>query len=291
MKFAVIGGDMRQAKLAELLAEDGHEVSVFALDKIQTAGAEQKASAGEAVIGADCVVLPLPAMAGGHILNTPLSNTVHLPETVFNVLEPGQLICAGRIDEWTDCELRSRGLCAEDYYAREELMVLNAIATAEGAVQLIMEETSITLCGAKCLVIGYGRIGKLLSQRLRSLGAHVTVSARKHEDFAWIKAYGYESVHTDELSGQLKKFDIVVNTVPACVLNETRLRELKRGCLCLDLASKPGGLDFQAASRLGVKAVWALGLPGDVAPVSSGEMIRDTIYNILQEQGKGQCRK
>ena len=85
--------------------------------------------------------------------------------------------------------------------------------------------------------------------------------------------------------------DILFNTVPVRLLTRTALSLLKPGTPVIDLASKPGGLDFQAASRLGVKAVWALGLPGDVAPVSSGEMIRDTIYNILPEQGKGQCRK
>ena len=73
--------------------------------------------------------------------------------------------------------------------------------------------------------------------------------------------------------------------MPARVLGESRLSKLKHGCLCLDLASKPGGMDFSAASKLGVKAVWALSLPGEVAPVTSGAIIRDTIYNILKEKG------
>ncbi len=83
----------------------------------------------------------------------------------------------------------------------------------------------------------------------------------------------------------LGDYDVVVNTVPARVLGESRLSKLKHGCLCLDLASKPGGMDFSAASKLGVKAVWALSLPGEVAPVTSGAIIRGTIYNILREKG------
>jgi dipicolinate synthase subunit A len=77
----------------------------------------------------------------------------------------------------------------------------------------------------------------------------------------------------------------VVNTVPARVLDETHLAELAPGALVIDLASRPGGVDFEAAAALGVKVIWALSLPGKVAPVTSGKNIRDTIYNILQELG------
>jgi dipicolinate synthase subunit A len=116
------------------------------------------------------------------------------------------------------------------------------------------------------------------------MGARVAVSARNHGDAAWIGALGYEALDTGALEGHLSEFDAVINTVPAPVMGEKRLGELKRGTLCMDLASKPGGLDFTAAGRLGIRAVWALSLPGEVAPVSAGRIIRDTIYNILGER-------
>ena len=78
---------------------------------------------------------------------------------------------------------------------------------------------------------------------------------------------------------------LVVNTVPVRVLREAELADLKPGCLVIDLASKPGGVDFDAAARLGVKAFWALSLPGKVAPVTAGKSIKTTIYNILTELG------
>ena len=85
--------------------------------------------------------------------------------------------------------------------------------------------------------------------------------------------------------GWLCGYDLVVNTVPARVLSEKELRDLKPGCLVIDLASKPGGVDFEAATRLGVRAIWALSLPGKVAPVSAGRAIKNTIYNMLSELG------
>jgi dipicolinate synthase subunit A len=286
MKFAVIGGDMRQAKLAELLAADGHTVSTYAIDKIRLEGSVlQKSLIREAVDDAACVIMPLPVTSREGMLNAPLSSGLYTTREVLSALRPEQILCAGRIDASTRELGESMGIALIDYLEREELAVANAVAAAEGAIQLIMEETPITVCHSHCLIIGFGRIGKLLCHRLRGLGAHVTASARSWSDLAWIKAYGYIAVETDKIDDTLPAYDVVVNTVPARILGESRLARLRHGCLCLDLASKPGGMDFTAASKLGVKAVWALSLPGEVAPVTSGAIIRDTIYNILNEKG------
>ncbi|UOO38095.1 dipicolinate synthase subunit DpsA [Oscillospiraceae bacterium CM] len=286
MRFSVIGGDMRQAKLAELLAADNHAVSAFAIDKIRFENdIVQAEGLKDAVVSADCIILPLPLTSKEGLLNTPLSAELTATREVLAALRPDQLICAGRID-CTAYELAdAMGLTLIDYLEREELAVANAVAAAEGAIQLMMEETPITVCHAKCLVIGFGRIGKILSHRLHALGAHVTATARNYPDLAWIRAYGYNATPTGSIDTILADYDVVINTVPARVLGENRLRKLKQGCLCLDLASKPGGMDFTAASKLGIKAVWALSLPGEVAPVTSGAIIRDTIYNILNEKG------
>ena len=176
-----------------------------------------------------------------------------------------------------------KGVRAFDYFAREELAVRNAVPTAEGAIQIAMEELGTTLFGARVLVIGYGRIGRLLAHRLKGLGARVTVSARKYEDLAWIEAFGCCAERTGELEGWLCSYDLIINTVPAPVLGEALLEDVSPECLIIDLASKPGGVDFEAAAALGIKVIWALSLPGKVAPVTSGKIIRDTVYHILQE--------
>ncbi|MGE4485812.1 MAG: dipicolinate synthase subunit DpsA [Oscillospiraceae bacterium] len=285
MKFAVIGGDMRSARLAELLAADGHICSAYALDKMfMDGGVTHYAEISEAVLGADCVILPLPVSLKEGFLNAPLSTSSHMLTGVFSALPKDAVICGGRIDEHTAHISDRAGITVVDYFAREELAVANAAAAAEGAVQLLFEELPVTLAGTKCLIIGFGRIGKLLARKLSPLGVDVAVSARRHADFAWIKACGYRVEDTRLLDGRLSDFDVIVNTVPARILGEHRLRQIKSDCLCLDLASKPGGIDFTAAARLQVKAIWALGLPGEVAPVTSGLAIRDTIYNILKER-------
>ena len=144
-----------------------------------------------------------------------------------------------------------------------------------------MEELPTTIHGSRVLVIGFGRVGKLVAHQFQGLGARVSVAARKWSALAWAEAYSYEGEHMGEMDDFLCGYDLVVNTVPSRVLGEERLARLRPGCLVIGLASKPGGVDMEAASRLGVPVVWALSLPGKVAPVTSGRIIRDTVYHIL----------
>ena len=233
---------------------------------------------------ADCVILPLPVMAEHGILNSKLSDRRVPLQLIFQNLRPGQLVCAGKAPP----EVRAMAEQAEvvffDYFAREELEIANAVPTVEGAIQIAMEELPTTLFGTRVLVLGFGRLGKLLAHRLKGLGVNVTVAARSYGDLAWIQAYGCKSERMEQLDGWLGGYQLVINTVPARVLDRARLADLDEGTLVIDLASKPGGVDFEGAAQLGVKVIWALSLPGKVAPVTSGKIIRDTIYHILGER-------
>lgn len=241
LHFWVLGGDLRQAKLAELLLEDGHTVHVFGMEQLPEGERLPCREELKGIGKADCVILPLPTTVEDGMLHTPLSDR-KLPLTaVLDELAPEQVICAGRVTQEMAVQANARGLILRDYLAREELAVANAVPTAEGAIQIAMEELPTTLYDARVLVIGFGRIGKLLAHRLAGLGARVTVSARTYEDLAWIEAYGYGSEHTDELEGWLCGYDLVINTVPAQVLTGPLLADLAPGCLVIDLASKPGG--------------------------------------------------
>lgn len=285
MKFAVMGGDMRISQLCHLLAQDGHHVFTWALERAEMpVDARAAVSAVECAKHADCVILPLPLSGRQGYLSTLLSAREIPLEEVFAAMPIGIPVCAGRVDDYAAECAKRHGVGLIDYFKREELCIMNAAATAEGAVELLIRETPKTLLGSKALVIGYGRIGKILAPRLFDMGARVSVASRRYSDMAWCRVNGFEALDTRELEGKLGEFDMVINTVPAPVFGEERLRELKHGALCMDLASKPGGVDFAAAASLGVHAVWALSLPGEVAPVTAGEIIRDTIYNILREQ-------
>lgn len=282
----VVGGDLRQAKLAELLAEDGHTVHTYALEQAaEPRGTVLAARSLEQIGRADCVILPLPVVGEGGSLNAPLSGETHKLAQLLDAMRPGQLVTGGRVEEETRAAAAERGLVLRDYFAREELAVANAVPTAEGALQIAMENLPITIHGCRALVVGYGRIGRILANRLRGMGAFVTVAARKYEQLAWAEVDGCTAQRLSELEGWLCGYDLIINTVPSRVLTEGLLADLKQSCLVIDVASKPGGVDMEAAGRLGIQVIWALSLPGKVAPVTAGRAIQQTIYHILQELG------
>ena len=124
------------------------------------------------------------------------------------------MLCGGRVDPVTAALAAERGLTIRDYFAREELAVANAVPTAEGAVQIAMEQLPITIHGARVLVVGFGRVGRALAQRLAALGAKVTVAARRYESLAWAQASGYGRSRPASWPGWLCGYDLVVNTRP-----------------------------------------------------------------------------
>lgn len=284
LHFWVIGGDRRQAKLAELLAQDGHQVHTYGLEKAADLGSTVLAADGLKKIGkADCVILPLPVSREKGMLHAPLAERTIQTEEILAAMRPGQLVVGGQMDEDTIMAIRARALRWRDYFTREELTVANAIPTAEGAMQIAMERMPITLHNCRALVVGHGRIGRILADRLRGMGAFVTVAARRYEQLAWAEADGCTPQRLKDLAGWLCGYDVIFNTVPATLLTEELLADLKPGCIIIDVASEPGGVDLEAARELGVEVVWARGLPGKVAPVTAARAIRQTIYYILQE--------
>lgn len=274
--FGVIGGDRRQAELAQLLAQDGAPVLTYGLECWRPIGATTLAQAATA----DVVILPLPLCKGEGVLNCEEDPVPTLE--LFRQLRPGQRILAGKVKPQQYQEASTCGLTLEDYFLREELTVANAAATAEAVIQVAMENLDWTLLGMDCLVLGFGRIGKLLSYRLHGLGAHVTASARKPRDLAWIQAYGWKAVETRRLDGELGTFGLVFNTIPSRVLDEGLLAQLPKECLCIDLASQQG-IDAAAAERLGLRHIWARSLPGRLVPCTAAAVIQNAINYILLE--------
>ncbi|MGN1481047.1 dipicolinate synthase subunit DpsA [Porcipelethomonas sp.] len=283
--FLVAGGDLRQVYTAKKLAEN-YKVYAAGFDNniIDFGNAiytDYKMQLPELV---DYIVLPLPASINGVFINAPFCRNNIPISALAPLLKNGGTVFGGKIDPSTMKIFSKCGIDTVDYFEREELNILNAVPTAEGAVQIAMEEMATTIYGQKVLVTGFGRIAKVLVKILKGLGADVTITARKYSDLSWAEIYGCKAVHTSVLDDAISGYDLIFNTVPAVILDEKRLERIKSNTLVIDLASKPGGVDFDTAGRLGVKVVWALSLPGKVAPVTSGEIIACTILNILKER-------
>ncbi len=285
-KFSIIGGDLRSVKLAELIAAEGNSVNIYGFSN---AGFEiklkQSNAIAEAINETDVVIGPIPCSNDNELLNAPFHNDKIYINEVFKCINKNQLFIAGRISDKISHMAQVYNVYTVDLLEREEMAVLNAIPTAEGAIQIALEEMPTTLHNSNALILGFGRIGKTLAKVLTGMGANVYVEARKYSDLAWIRNYGYKPVLLSELSNTVKSINVLFNTIPSIILNNEVLKALNSNCLIIDLASKPGGVDFEKAKELGLKAIWALSLPGKVAPVTAAEFMKDTTYNIIEELG------
>ena len=275
MKYLIAGGDERAVFAAAELAKD-NEVAAFAMDKALLPESVRKVSAAES---ADCVILPLPAESGRTgALNAPFSDTRTDAAGLLASLPENTLVCGGKISPGLRSAAEKNGLRLADYMQRPEFVAGNAAITAEAAVAILMQRTDYTLAGSSVLVVGYGRIGRILSNKLCAMGVKTYVISRKAESRAMAEALGCKALAPADTPPRL---DAVVNTAPASVL--TDLSRLCSPCLLLELASAPGGIDAAEAQRLGHRYFAAPGLPGKYAPKSAGGLIAETVKSIVKE--------
>ena len=255
-RFAVVGSDARQAAAGRALARAGYTVG----------GVQQLPQA-------DYILLPLPLEQSG----LPLAQ-------LLGAAKPGALALGGKVTESARTVARAAGVELVDYFAREELTIRNAIPTAEGCIGILMKERSRTLWGSSILLTGFGPVGQALGVRLAALGAQVTAAARRPAQRALAESFGLRSILIDRIGQIAPAFDTVVNTVPAPVLSEAVLARLRPQSFIVDLASRPGGTDFDAARRLGHRAIHALSLPAACAPETAGEAVAQTVCDMIGQR-------
>ena len=281
--FYIAGGDLRSVYLAKSLIKEGHEVKVFALEGTNLPENAEYIEKIEEFEKAKIVILPLPCSDGEGFLKTAFSKErIKLSEIVEH--QKGSVLMGGLLPEEIVLMAEKRGVSVCDYYYREEFAVRNAALTAEAAAATLMEMLTESISTVPVLVLGHGRIGRLLSAILKALDAKVTVAARRFSELAWIRSEGMTPLEFRLLDEEIGKFKVVFNTVPAPVLTKEKLVLMDKNALIIDLASEPCGTDFAAAEELGITAKKALGLPGKFAPKTAGEILKETVLNVLSEK-------
>ena len=277
--FLILGGDNRSLYLGEYLENQGFKVCYYAFNHTECYN-----SLEEAMNSSDVIVLPLPFTKDRLTLNTPLFDDKVVISDIVALLSNKKMVFGGQLPKSFCEELESRDCPYCDYFLLDELAIYNAVPTAEGVVQVLIEELPITIHGMKCGVLGYGRVGKVLANTLSSLGAKVTVFARKQSAFAEIYASSMEYKHFDVLATESNDFDVVINTVPVKVLGDAQLSKLNSDCILVEVASAPFGIDFQSAKEKAFKVIKAGSLPGKVAPKTAGEIIGRSILPMIRRQ-------
>lgn len=282
--FGFIGGDRRQLYAAQSLKNRGYRVKVFLMEECKN---ECEESIYEPDIGKlkKCtdIVFPLPVTIQDGFLNTPFMEEKTKLEDCVKIIRKGANIYGGKLNNNDVNVFESHDFNAVDYLDREDFKILNAIPTAEGALAIAADEKPITIFGSKCLVTGFGCLGRAMCSRLKDLGADVTVVARKSSSREEARSAGINSLTFDCLESVCPKQDFIFNTVPKKYFAGKVLENIKSNTLIIDLASKPGGVDLEKAGEHGINVIWALSIPGKYSPITAGKIIADIVLNILDE--------
>lgn len=290
MKFLIIGGDQRTLELKQMLKNDGHEIKTYGLgnnqnnsykylelektDSIKTLDYILKSNF-------DAIIGPIPFTKDGENINAPFIENKIAIKNLMPYLK-NQTLVAGPFSDDLKQQLEKNNINAKDIMQVEELVIYNTIATAEGAIEIAIANTEKNLHESKILILGFGRVAKTLAIKLKGLSKEITCMARKYKDFAWIDTLGFNVDNINNLEKNIRKYDLIINTVPHIILTEDKLKNVRNDTLIIDLASKPGGVDVKAVNKFNLKYIWALALPGKVAPISSARYIKDAIYNIIK---------
>ncbi len=269
--FIIIGGDKRQSLLYKSLKEKGLNVKIIY-------NGEDVAGDLDLIKKGDVIILPVPISRDGSTLFAPNFHTkIEISEIAKRIPKTATVFSGGEHPTITGCNAKEK----IDLLADESLTVKNAMATAEAALSVIINNTDFTLFGSKVTLLGFGRISKILARYLTALNSDVTVVARRKEILTLAQISGFKTSYFKDLKDLLKSQDIIINTVPAKVLTENELKVIKKDALVVDLASKPGGIDFETAEKLNLNVNQALSLPGKFSPKSAALYIEELIISYI----------
>ena len=286
MNILIIGGDKREAELFSHLKKTGAKVLMFGFDKYAYRNEIVVAdNLVESILNAQVVITPLAGIEADGDIYAPYSSVkLSLNNlTIFRAFNPGTLFLAGHLHpSLTEIFTRHEVMICETSKL-DEISVLNAVPTAEGAIQAAMENTDITIHKSQSFVLGFGRCGKILALTLKALGADVSVAARRTEVLALIEAMNFNPVPIGQLADKISSADIIFNTIPALVVDAEVLYRIKSSTIIIDISSFPYGVDFAVAERLNIKAIILPGLPGKVAPKTAGKILAQVYPQLIKE--------
>lgn len=271
-----------------ILSKKGFKITILDTSNNTAGNIKYSTSLKEVIGNADIVIAPMSSTdQNGYLKATFDGRKLKLDQGFFELMNKKALFIIGIARTIVKDKLEENEIQYIELARLDEVAILNAIPTAEAAIKIAIEETDFTIHGSTTLVMGLGRIGLPLAWRLKQLGAISLAITRDREAIARGKDLGISMNGYDNLEKILPEVDIVFNTVPARILTKEYINLLKKESLIIDLASTPGGTDFDAAEKRGIKALLALGLPGKYAPKTAGKIIADVIPEIIQEHFKG----
>ncbi len=252
--------DNKDSRIKYLIDELKHSYRLETIDELAT----PKEKGG-------VIIIPIQGIDN----NGYVKNTEMLFKDIINEFNPRTVFVPKLNESLTNYN------CEFIEYLTEDVEIINAKYTTEGAICLIISNTTKSLIDMKILISGFGKLGQTLANSIKEYGTEVSIYSNSESDLITSKIQGLNVIKSlnniDELN-----FDVIVNTVPTNIYS---LETLKRtsGCIYLELASYPYGVDVSKAKNL-IKTFVGGGLPGKFTPESAGKLIARKIKGILNDR-------
>lgn len=284
LQVAVLGGDARQLEIIRKLTELDAKVYLVGFDQLEQSftGAVKEKLAELPFNELDAIILPVAGLQPtGEIEAIFSSHHLRLTKGMLEKTPDHCILFTGISPPVLTKLAAQTGKTLIRLFDRDDVSIYNSIPTAEGAVMMAIQQTDFTIHGSSVAVLGMGRVGMSVARTFDSLGANVKLGARRSEHLARAIEMGLTPFSIDQLPKEAESLDIIINTIPSLVITAQSIARMKPHMLIIDLASKPGGTDFQFAKKRGIKAILALGLPGIVAPKTAGQILASVIADLL----------
>lgn len=282
--FAVIGGDLRQEYIVSNLIDYGYSVIVYGLNiSLSNKNCKLAESLVATMKSANVLITPIPFSVDKiHLKSTNKPDDLTI-DNFLNNLNVNHSVYGGSFSDDIDSYFKEKSIYYFDFMEKEEIVLYNSIATAEGAIAEAIASSNINLHDSSSMVLGFGRCGKTLANKLSGLCKKTSVALRSSTSKIEAEINGHEVIEFKDLANHIGEYDFVFNTVPDLVVNNKILDKAKQDVTIIDIASFPGGIDHEYASKLGINSNLCLGLPGKYAPKSSGLYL---VYWLLKDLRK-----
>lgn len=287
MKVLFLGGDKRQLEIINHLEKKGHNIDIIGYKQADLKGSVNKIELNDIKIeNYNVVIFPVNGVKEDFSITSDfdIDKIILKPDFLIGISEKSIIftgIKTNALNEMLDKVKKNAIVLMEDDEVKKE----NSIPTVEGIIGDLIYNTDYTINGANIFILGYGNIGKLLTEKLKGLGANLTVGVLLFEEYKKVTENDINCIYTNNqflMENSMQENDIVINTVPELIINKDYLKVVNKNAYILDISSHPHGVDFNSANELNIKNKLLLGIPGNVAPKTAGLILVNKIEDILE---------
>lgn len=192
----------------------------------------------------------------------------------------GVIVFAGNFTEELKYILNKKNIKHINLLNDENFVIKNAKLTAEGVLALMIGCTGKSIFENKILILGSGRVGLAIASLLNKLTVNSDFAIFHNDKFAIASFYCNKVVFKDELPNEIGKYDIIINTVPAKILDDEILNKINKKASILEIASV-NCLNKDLLNLYTFNYILAPALPQVYSAESAGTIMLESILKQL----------